>query len=249
MLRHKYSVFIFFILLVIFYVLQVSIVFYILLILIFLGITSWGVFDIRLNYFSENLCKKRNSKLKEIAITFDDGPHNSTNAILDVLSKHNAKATFFCVGKQIEKYPEIFKRIIDDGHLVGNHSYSHLNSHGFYSTKKVISEIEKTNNLIFQVTNKQNRFYRPPFGITNPNIERAVKHTKQIIIGWNIRSLDTVINDEKVILNRIINKVQPGSIILLHDTSTKTVAVLEQLLLFLQKENYKVKTIEELLDI
>jgi len=249
MLRHKYSVFIFFILLAFLFFTKASILFYVLLFFVFLAITSWGAFDIRLNYFTKNICQSNNKKDKEIAITFDDGPHEKTVEILDILLKHNAKATFFCIGKQIEKYPEILERIVAEGHNIGNHSYSHSNWNGFFSSKRIASEIKQTEKLIAQITNIKTRLYRPPFGVTNPNIARAVSETKQIVIGWNIRSLDTVIDDETLIFERIKKRVKPGSIILLHDTSAKTVWVLEQLLLFLQSQGYKTKTIEELLEI
>lgn len=228
---------------------KASILFYVLLFLAFLAITSWGAFDIRLNYFSKNICEGINKKEKEIALTFDDGPHEKTNEILDVLLKHNAKATFFCIGKQIEKYPEIIERIVTEGHNVGNHSYSHSNWNGFFSSQKIASEIEQTKELIAQFGHKKTRLYRPPFGVTNPNISKAISKTNQVVIGWNVRSLDTVIDNETLILERIKKRVKPGAIILLHDTSAKTVSVLEQLLLFLQAEGYKTKTIEELLDI
>lgn len=249
MLRHKYSVFIFFILLAFLFFTKASILFYVLLFFVFLAIISWGAFDIRLNYFTKNICQSNNKKDKEIAITFDDGPHEKTVEILDILLKHNAKATFFCIGKQIEKYPEILERIVAEGHNIGNHSYSHSNWNGFFSSKRIASEIKQTEKLIAQITNIKTRLYRPPFGVTNPNIARAVSETKQIVIGWNIRSLDTVIDDETLIFERIKKRVKPGSIILLHDTSAKTVWVLEQLLLFLQSQGYKTKTIEELLEI
>jgi peptidoglycan/xylan/chitin deacetylase (PgdA/CDA1 family) len=168
---------------------------------------------------------------------------------LDVLSKFKAKGTFFCIGQQIEKHPEILKRIISEGHVVGNHSYSHSNKNGFFSTQKIVSEIEQTNTMIFQFINNKPKLYRPPFGVTNPNIARAVAKTNQVIIGWNIRSLDTVIENENTILERIKNKVKPGAIILLHDTSAKTVSVLEQLLLFLQSESYEMVTVDDLLEI
>ncbi len=248
MLRHKYSVFIFFLLLAFLFFIKAGMGLYVLLFLAFLAITSWGAFDIRLNYFSNNICESNTKKDKEIALTFDDGPHEKTIEILDVLLKYNAKATFFCIGKQIEKHPEILKRIIAEGHNVGNHSYSHSNWNGFFSTKKIASEIEQTEKLIAQFTHKKTRLYRPPFGVTNPNIAKAVLKTNQKVIGWNIRSLDTVIKNEDLILERIKKRIQPGSIVLLHDTSAKTVSVLEQLLLFLQTEGYKTITIEELLE-
>ena len=249
MLRHKYSIFIFFVLLAILFFTKASMLFYVILFLTFLVITTWGAFDMRLNYFTKAICKSNSIQKKNIAITFDDGPHEKTSEILDILMKYNAKATFFCIGKQIEKHPEILKRILNEGHIVGNHSYSHSKWNGFFSTQKNISEIEQTNTLVSQLVNKKIRLFRPPFGVTNPNIARAVAKTNQIMIGWNIRSLDTVIESENAILNRIKNRVKPGGIILLHDTSAKTVSVLEQLLLFLQSESYETVTIEELLEI
>jgi peptidoglycan/xylan/chitin deacetylase (PgdA/CDA1 family) len=249
MLRHKYSIFIFFVLLAILFLTKASMLFYVILFLTFLVITTWGAFDIRLNYFTKAICKSNSIQKKNIAITFDDGPHEKTSEILDILMKYNAKATFFCIGKQIEKHPEILKRILNEGHIVGNHSYSHSKWNGFFSTQKNISEIEQTNTLVSQLVNKKIKLFRPPFGVTNPNIARAVAKTNQIMIGWNIRSLDTVIESENAILNRIKNRVKPGGIILLHDTSAKTVSVLEQLLLFLQSESYEMVTVDDLLEI
>jgi peptidoglycan/xylan/chitin deacetylase (PgdA/CDA1 family) len=249
MLRHKYSAFIFFVLLAILFFTKASMFFYVILFIAFLAITTWGTFDIRLSYFANAICKKKSIQRKAIAITFDDGPHEKTSEVLDVLSKFKAKGTFFCIGQQIEKHPEILKRIIAEGHVVGNHSYSHSNKNGFFSTQKIVSEIEQTNTMIFQFINNKPKLYRPPFGVTNPNIARAVAKTNQVIIGWNIRSLDTVIENENTILERIKNKVKPGAIILLHDTSAKTVSVLEQLLLFLQSESYEMVTVDDLLEI
>ena len=249
MLRHKYSVILFFLLLLFLFFIKASTISYVLLCLVFLGITTWGAFDMKLNYFSKNICQVSTCKEKVIALTFDDGPHEKTIEVLDLLLKYKAKATFFCIGKQIEKYPKTVERILAEGHNIGNHSYSHSNWNGFFSSKKIASEIEQTNKLIEQLVKVKSRFYRPPFGVTNPNIAKAISQTNQITIGWNIRSLDTVIKNENVILERIKKRVQPGSIVLLHDTSAKTVSVLEQLLLFLQSESYKTITIDELLEI
>lgn len=249
MLKHKYSVFFLFVLLAILFFSDASVMYYVLLLSFFLILTIWGAFDVRLNYFSNAICKSNRTKEKIIALTFDDGPHEKTTEILDVLLKYNAKATFFCIGKQIEKHPEVIERIVNEGHVIGNHSFSHSREIGFFGTNKMITEIKQTNELVAKLYNKKMLLFRPPFGVTNPNIARAVSKTKQVIIGWNIRSLDTVIEKENIILERIKKRVKPGSIILLHDTSAKTVNVLEQLLLFLQEQGYETKTIEELLNI
>lgn len=219
------------------------------LFLFWLVMTVWGSSDIRLGYFVKTYCRAPKAKERKIAISFDDGPHPMTEKVLDVLQQHQTKATFFCIGTQIEKYPEIFKRIIAEGHVVGNHSYSHSNTFGVFSTQKITDEIRQTDTVIEHLTGKKVLYFRPPFGVTNPRIARATKATAKQVIGWNNRSLDTVIADENKILERVKNKVAPGGIILLHDTSQKTVNVLEQLLLFLQSENYDVITIDKLLNL
>src|SRR5690606_39068641 len=161
---------------------------------------------------------------------------------------HNAKATFFCIGKQIEKSPDICRRIYSEKHQLGHHSYSHSNSFGFFSAEKAREELQKTALRSQEMTGEKNHYFRPPFGVTNPHIAKAIKELKHQVIGWDIRSLDTLIGDENKILKRITNKLKPGSIILLHDTSDKTIRVLEQLLLTLQKENYQMITINKLLE-
>ena len=214
-------------------------------IIVGVGLTSWGAFDLRLNYFTKNYCKAQVSE-KVIALTFDDGPTAFTPQVLDLLQKYNAKATFFCIGNRIEKDEKIFRRIVNEGHLIGNHTYSHSTKMGFFSTEKVKNEIAKTDDIIHRITGKSTPYFRPPFGVTNPNIAKALNETGHQVIGWNIRSLDTVIDDEDRILRRVLPRIQPGSIILLHDTSQKTVNVLEQILKGLQAEGYKMVTIEEL---
>ena len=219
------------------------------LFLFWLVMTVWGSSDIRLGYFIKTYCNNQHEKERRIALTFDDGPHPMTEMVLDILQKYDVKATFFCIGTQIEKYPIIFKRIIDNGHSVGNHSYSHSNSFGIFSTDKVTEEIVHTNKIIEQLSGKKALFFRPPFGVTNPRIARAISNTKHYVIGWNNRSLDTVIKEEHKIFERVKSKVAPGGIILLHDTSLKSANVLEQILLFLKSENYTIVPVDELLNL
>ncbi|WP_423740570.1 polysaccharide deacetylase family protein [Flavobacterium columnare] len=97
-----------------------------------------------------------------------------------------------------------------------------------------------------ELTAQKNKFFRPPFGVTNPHIARAVREKNYQVIGWTIRSLDTVIEDENKILDRIISRLEKGKIILLHDISQKTVNVLARLLILLDQNQYKTITIEEL---
>ncbi|WP_412850993.1 polysaccharide deacetylase family protein [Chryseobacterium sp. PMSZPI] len=211
----------------------------------FSAVVVWGSFDIELGYFVNSITHKR-TKIKEVALTFDDGPTEFTPKFLDLLKEHQVKATFFCIGKQIEKYPETFQRIIAEGHTVGNHTLSHSNATGFLSTSKMIEEIEKCDEIMDKVARIQTDLYRPPFGVTNPNIAKAIQQTRKKSIGWNVRSLDTIIDNEKKIYKRIIGSLKKGSIILLHDTSDKTFHVLGDLLVFLKDKNYSTFTVDSI---
>jgi peptidoglycan/xylan/chitin deacetylase (PgdA/CDA1 family) len=216
---------------------------------LWLLIILWGSFFVSSNYHVKTVCGNPLEKQKRIALTFDDGPSENTLLVLDLLKKYEVKAAFFCIGKNIEKYPEIVQRTIAEGHVVGNHSYSHSHFFDFFRKKKLIEELKKTDMLLEQFTGKKIKLFRPPYGVTNPSIRRALEVTKHKAIGWNIRSLDGVVKDEKVLYNRIVNRVSPGGIVLLHDTSRHSVNVLEQLLQFLQKNNYTVVSLEQLLNI
>lgn len=211
-------------------------------------ILAIGSFTISLNFHLKAYCNNPLETEKKIALTFDDGPNEITPLLLEVLKKHNIKASFFCIGKNIEKHPEIIKRIVDGGHIIGNHSYSHSDFFDFYGKNRLIEEIQKTDALIESITGKKVALFRPPYGVTNPSIRRALEVTKHKVIGWNIRSWDGILKNEKIIFARIKKRIAPGGIVLLHDTS-HTVRILEQLLVYLKENNYKVVSIEELLKI
>lgn len=214
--------------------------------LMFSAVVVWVSFDIGLNYFMNSILHKR-TKIREVALTFDDGPTEFTPQFLYLLKENKIKATFFCIGKQIEKYPEIFQRIVAEGHTVGNHTFSHADNTGFLSTSKMIEEIEKCDEVMLKTANLKTNLYRPPFGVTNPNIARAIKRTRKKSIGWNVRSLDTVTQDEKKIYRKITKGLKKGSILLLHDTSKKTFNVLADLLVFLKENNYSTFTVDSMI--
>ena len=203
---------------------------------------SWGLF---LKAFTHNSSIKE----KKIAITFDDGPNDLyTLKVLQLLKDYNAKATFFCVGKQVNKHPELLKRIDAEGHVIGNHSYTHSTTIGFKSTEEWLDEIKKTDQAIFKVLNHKPNLFRPPYGVTTPHLAKAIKVTGHKVIGWNIRPFDMAIKNPKTVLNRITKQIKPGAIILLHDKHERIEIVLEQLLQFLKKQDYQMVTINELLN-
>jgi peptidoglycan/xylan/chitin deacetylase (PgdA/CDA1 family) len=230
-----------------FYV-KIEIKYFVLVVCFWFLIVFWGSTFIASNYHVQTYCNNPLETEKKIGLTFDDGPHENTLLVLDVLRQYNAKATFFCIGKNIETHPNFLKKIVEEGHTIGNHSYSHSPFFDFYGKDQVIDEIKQTDDLIESVLGKKTKLFRPPYGVTNPSIRRALAITRHQTIGWNIRSLDGVVKNEKFLLNRIIKRIKPGGIVLLHDTSMQTVNVLEQLLSFLQKNNYAVVPLEQLLN-
>lgn len=205
--------------------------------------------NIRLNFFVYGLHNNPFEEDDRIAITFDDGPAENTLKILEVLDKYHVKASFFCIGKNIEKHPEIFKLILEKGHFIGNHTYSHTRAMGFLSARRLVEEISKCDEVCREIGGITPITFRPPFGIINPKTKRALEVTGHRVIGWNIRSYDAIINSEAMILKHILGNIKPGDVILLHDTNEQTVEILEQLLLFLRSNNYRPVRVDTLFKI
>ena len=162
-------------------------------------------------FFPSIIWTKENNK-NNIWITFDDGPSpEATPFILDVLKKEKVKATFFLVGRNIEQYPILFKKIIADGHIIGNHSYSHKN--GWNSNNSMyFNDIEKCNALIHG-----NKLFRPPYGKISPLQIRHLKKKYQIIL-WDVLSWDFSLKiNPKNIKKNILNNTEAGSILVLHN--------------------------------
>ncbi|WP_163409552.1 polysaccharide deacetylase family protein [Flavobacterium ajazii] len=253
MITHKnISLFFIFLLLLLFLLnlyIAIHFLWFVVIILLWIGINAFGSSRISSNYHVKAFCSNPLETEKKIVLTFDDGPGIYTLEVLNLLKKYNAKATFFCIGKNIETHPEILQKVIEEGHLVGNHSYSHSKFFDFYDAKKITEELQKTDALLEKFTSKKINFFRPPYGVTTPSIGRALKITGHKTIGWNIRSLDGGTKNQELILNRIKKRVSPGGIVLLHDTAPHSVLVLEQFLQFLQQNNYQVVSIEELLNL
>lgn len=207
-----------------------------------------GSFSMSWKFYLNPITSRKNLEEKRIALTFDDGPNQElTLKVLQILKDYETKATFFCIGQNIEAYPEILKVISDNGHEIGNHSFSHDLMIDFNSTEKWLQEINQTDNSIHRITGKKTTLFRPPFGVTTPKLAKALKITEHKVIGWNIRSFDTVIKNPRNIFKRISKRIYPGAIILLHDKQSNVLVVLEHLLQFLKEHDYKGVTINELL--
>jgi len=218
--------------------------YYVVPVVVFLTFLFLSTTSLSMNAFAEAYTQPQLSEGK-IAITFDDGPSPQTINVLEVLKKHDAKATFFCIGHKLEQYGDIVEQMADAGHTVGNHSYSHDNFFPFYSKSKIISEINKTNSIIEGITGKPNQLFRPPFGVMNPTLASAIKEANQQIIGWNIRSFDTSRQKNRVVEN-VKKQLKPGAVILLHDDRENTPEILEAILLEAKKQRLHCVDVKEI---
>lgn len=220
--------------------------FYLIFFLLWGLLVILGSFVIRTNYHLNAISSVKTNE-RAVALTFDDGPTEYTIEALNLLKRFNCKGTFFCIGNKVNQYPEIVENCFKEGHDIGNHTFSHSKLTGFRNTNEIVEEITQTDHIIESVIGVIPKYFRPPFGVTNPSIMRAVKKTGHTVIGWNVRSLDTVKNQEDKIFKRIVKQIRPGSIILLHDTSEKSIHVLERLLNYIAENNFRCVTVEELL--
>ncbi len=220
--------------------------FYLLLFMAFSVIEFYGAYFIHSGFHLKAICEI-DTPDKVIALTFDDGPALQTEKILTVLDEFNAKATFFCIGNRINGKEEILKKIDAKGHLIGNHSYTHSYFIDFKNTQSLVNELQRANSEIQKVIGKTPAFFRPPYGVTTPALARAAKKLNFNVIGWNIRSLDTSIKDRQKVLSRIKKRLQPGSILLMHDTIAGTELVLKEVFLYLKEQNYKIIALDQLI--
>ncbi len=183
----------------------------------------------------------------QLLLTFDDGPDpESTPEVLKVLNKYGIEATFFCVGEKVQKYPDIFQKIVANGHAVGNHTWSHSWKFTFFAARKVKKELYDTEFMIEKITGKRTRLFRPPFGVTNPIIAKAVQGLNYKTVGWSIRSLDTVFKPEKMKFH-VMRQIGPGKVILFHDNRKGTVEMLPEIIEDCLSRGYEFAGVEDVL--
>jgi len=189
-------------------------------------------------FFPSIIWKKKTTN-KKIWLTFDDGPDKEiTVFLLNLLKKLKIHATFFLIGEQVVKYPELTKKIIEDGHVIGNHSYSHLNGL-LISNKTYYNDIDRAQKIV------NSNIFRPPYGKISPIQLRTLK-IKYKIIMWDVLSWDFKknISSEKI-YNNVINNTKKGSIIVFHNNikSYQTIKRnLEKILVKLKEEGYSFST-------
>jgi len=201
---------------------------------------AFNIFNIRLTLFVKCISRiKTNEKI--VFLTFDDGPNpETTEEILAILETYQIKACFFCIGDKANANPTILKKIDSSGHIIGNHTQSHKWKDTLINVSNYIKLVDSCSQAISAIIGKKPLLFRPPYGITNPTIVSAIQNLKLTIIGWNIRSFDTTSTDKSKLLSRIISRLKPGSIILLHDSQPITVSILPELIQKIHANDYKI---------
>jgi len=207
----------------------------------------YGCYYVGSNYFIPIVCALKTEK-KVIAISFDDGPDTENSPrILQMLRDYNAEAAFFYIGSKISGNEAILTQTYNDGHVIGNHTFSHHFWFDLFSFKKMSADVQMMDEAMNNVISKRPKLFRPPYGVTNPNVKKTIESGNYIPVGWSVRSMDTVIKDEKKLLNKLIGKVKPGAIFLFHDTSRITVAILPEFLKYVQSNGYEIVRLDKMI--
>ena len=181
---------------------------------------------------------------QKIALTFDDGPHPSgTPVLLDGLAERNVKVTFFVIGENAVKYPKLLTREAEEGHIIGNHTYSHVDLTKM-SQEAAECELEKTNAAIEAVTGKETEYMRPPYGAWKKEME---ENTGMIAVLWNVDPLDWNTDNETEIVNKVVTETEENDIILLHDCYLSSVKAALRIIDIMQAKGYEFVTVDELL--
>ena len=227
------------------------------LIVIWLGVSIRGMASMRSQVFGRVYWRGECTPSPTVALTFDDGPSGpSTAQVLDILKKHGVKATFFVIGRNLKANPELARRIVDEGHELGNHSYSHPWMFRMLFSR-IREDIELCQDEIEKVAGYRPRYFRQPIGINNPSVMKILGQMGMVMVGWQVRAYDAVPKPKEKIAGRILRGVRPGGIILLHDgcdgktnpDRSATVAALEEIIPELKKRGYDFRTVSGLLGI
>ncbi|QOV11569.1 polysaccharide deacetylase family protein [Viridibacillus arvi] len=192
---------------------------------------------------------------KRVALTFDDGPDpRFSNDVLDVLKQYNVPATFFVLGSKAVANPEIVKRMQNEGHVIGNHTYAHPNLVK-ESDLTLDREVTRTEDALNGIIGYRTKLFRPPYGFLYNELVEKLREMNYYVIAWSVDSLDWQEDPPEVIASNVVDNIHPGAIILMHDGAesggdrTNTIESLHQIIPKLQEQGYEFVTVPELLNI
>ncbi|PZG13278.1 polysaccharide deacetylase family protein [Nonomuraea aridisoli] len=186
------------------------------------------------------------TRVKCLALTFDDGPGEYTPTLLKTLKKAGAKATFFLVGERVEKRPKVAKQILAQGHAIGNHTYSHAALPALLDYE-ILDELKVNQEVIEKATGVRPKMYRPPYGQTDERVLRVADQVDLPEILWTGTTLDWSLRDTKKIKAVVLKLAQRDGVILMHDVVPQTVQVMPEILKELKKQGYHMVTVPTLM--
>lgn len=227
-----------------------------------MAVNNWGLSFQKNNqcptidYKEEDLTKREmyylgNQSEKKLYLTFDAGFENgNTGIILDALKENNVKACFFLVGNYLEKEPELVKRIVEEGHIIGNHTYHHKDMEKITNKDEFIEELESLENKFIEITGKElNKYYRPPQGkFTTEQIDWAREKGYKTIF-WSLAYVDWEEDNQpsrEEAIKKLTDRIHPGAIILLHSTSKTNGVIMDEIIKKWKDMGYTFGTLEEL---
>jgi peptidoglycan/xylan/chitin deacetylase (PgdA/CDA1 family) len=187
-----------------------------------------------------------NQNLKEVALTFDDGPRPEiARELLNVLGREDAKATFFVVGAQVEKHPALVRRMMNEGHEVGNHTHTHPRLNGL-DAAGIKAEIARCDKAIFQATGARTNLFRPPGMRYDDIVIDTAQSLNYVTVHWNVGAQDFVGRDTSQVAQKVLKNTRPGSVILLHG-HPDTIRAIPEIVRTLRAKGYRFVTVSQML--
>lgn len=218
----------------------------------YVAVVLSGVFVLRLRMFADAVVRGP-KEARGIALTFDDGPDPvHTRKVLDVLDAHDAKATFFVIGRKVEKHPEVVEEIVKRGHDVGVHGFAHDRLFSLRGSRRVRRDLERAVRALEKVTRERPTLFRPPVGHTNPTIARIAEQLDLTVVGWSVAGYDGIARAKPAaVAARITHALDDGAIVLMHDAAERDdhepagVAALPEVLAAAKDKNLRVARLRD----
>ncbi len=183
------------------------------------GLMATGIFHPRVMLFGPGVWKGP-SRQHAVALTFDDGPHpHYTARVAEVLARHGARATFFCIGRELERHAYLARELLGAGHQLENHTYRHDTGRDLFSASRLEGDLERCQQVLLQVTGARARYYRPAVGIRNPAVHEAARRVGMTVVTWTLAARDGALRLTPKRALALAERSGPGSILALHDGS------------------------------
>jgi peptidoglycan/xylan/chitin deacetylase (PgdA/CDA1 family) len=205
---------------------------------------------VRMQYFCPAVIRGKTGG-RRVAVTFDDGPDPAaTPALLELLKRENVPAAFFLIGRNVDAHPELARRIAEEGHLIGNHTYTHRWQNTLCWARAIARDIMDAQDAIERATGSRPVHFRPPVGLTTPHFQTALTRVRLQLIAWDVRPRDSI-RPAAAVIEHVVKNVRDGSIIILHDGNAprdKITGIVEAVIRELRGRGFALVRLDELLE-